>query len=114
MENLEEQCLEKLNKILSKFDLKINIIYVAPYCVRQYRLVDRFLPETNWLGLWFSLNGLLFYNQSIFRCLESYYDIYSGSEVNGFQRYIEAYQFIQPLKSSCLEEFIIKMDLLEI
>ena len=45
MENLEKQCLEKLDKILSKFDLKIDIVHVASLNVCQYRLIDNSLIE---------------------------------------------------------------------
>ena len=114
MENLEQRCLEKLDKILSKFDLKIDIVHIASLNVCQYRLVDKSLSKTDWLGLWLSLDGLLFNNQSIFKCLEFYYNRFSDSQLSILQRYVKTYQFIQPLKSSCLEEFIIKCDLVGI
>ena len=125
MENLEEQCLEKLDKILSKFDLAINIVNI-PNVECQYRLIDNSLsktPYSEWLGLWLSVSNILLHRNSIFKCLESYHDFItnrslsfhmSSMEINFYQRYSKAYQFIQPLKSSCLEEFLIKCDLVGI
>ena len=125
MENLEQRCLEKLDKILSKFDLAINIVNIPPIeC--QYRLVDNSLsktPYSDWLGLWLSVSNILLHHNSIFKCLESYHDFItdkslsvhmSHEEINFYQRYSKVYQFIQPLKSSCLEEFLIKCDLVGI
>jgi hypothetical protein len=42
------------------------------------------------------------------------YNRFSDSQLSILQRYVKTYQFIQPLKSSCLEEFIIKCDLVGI
>ena len=131
MESLEQRCLEKLNKILSKFDLKIDIINLEPLNIWQYRFVDNSINKADWkavqLGSWLSLNDLLFNQQSIFECLESYYDVTNA--INNFnflpnvthniissryKRYSKVYQFLQPLKSSCLEELIINMDLMGI
>jgi hypothetical protein len=129
MENLEQRCLEKLNKLLSKFDLKIEIVHIASLSVWQYRLVDNLTNKSDWkvewLGLWLSLNDLLFRQQSsIFECLDSYYDAVNSSsfkyirwsdiQLSRLQRCSKAYQFIQQLKSCCLEEFIIRCDLLDI
>ena len=126
MENLEQRCLEKLDKILSKFDLAINIVNI-PNVECQYRLVDNSLsktPYSEWLGLWLSVsNILLLYRNSIFECLKSYHDFItdgalsvhlSPMEIKFYQRYSEVYQFIQPLKSKCLEEFLIRCDLVGI
>ena len=122
MENLEKQCLEKLDKILSKFDLAINIVNI-PNVECQYRLVDNSLsktPYSEWLGLWLSVSNILLHRNSIFKCLESYHDFItnrslsfhmSSEEIKFYQRYSEVYQFIQPLKSKCLEEFLIRCDL---
>jgi hypothetical protein len=130
MESLEQRCLEKLSKILSTFDLKIDIVNLEPLNIWQYRFIDNSINKadwkTAWLGSWLSLNELLFTQHSIFECLETYYNIVN--KINNFnflpnvtcaasstyQRYSEVYQFIQPLKSSCLEEFIIKCDLMGI
>ena len=128
MENLEKQCLEKLDKILSKFDLKINIINLASLNVWKYQLVDKLSDKTDWktawLGSWLSLNDLLFTQHSIFECLESYYNIDNNFNFltymsniqlsSAYKRYSKAHQFIQPLKSNCLEELVIRMDLLGI
>ena len=125
MENLEQRCLEKLDKILSKFDLAINIVNI-PNVECQYRLVDNSLSKTSyseWLGLWLSVSNILLHHNSIFKCLESYHDFItnrsssfhmSPMEIKFYQRYSEVYQFIQPLKSNCLEEFLIKCDLMGI
>ena len=113
-ENIEQICLEKLNKILSKFDLKIEIIHIASLNVWQYRLVDNFLPNNSyadWLYSWSSILDMLACRNSIFECL----DTYSEYEVNSYlyQRYSEAYNAIKYLENiSSLEEFIIKCDLL--
>lgn len=126
MNNLEKQCLDKLDKILSKFGLVINIVNI-PNIECQYRLVDNSLlnnPYTGWLGLWLSVsNILLLHRNSIFECLKSYHDCItdgvlsvhmSSMEIKFYQRYSEVYQFIQPLKSNCLEEFLIKCELMGI
>lgn len=130
MENLEQRCLEKLDKILSKFNLKIDIVNHESLNFCQYCLVDNSINKTywkaDWLKSWLSLNDLLFNQQSIFEYLESYYNV--TNKINNFnflpnvtytassayQRYSEAYQLLQPLKSSCLEELVIKMDLIGI
>jgi hypothetical protein len=130
MESLELRCLEKLNKILSKFDLKIDIVNLEPLNIWQYRFIDNSINKADWkavqLGSWLSLNDLLFNQQSIFECLEPYYNVVN--KINNFnflpnvtctasstyQRYSEVYQFIQPLKSCCLEEFLIRCDLIGI
>ena len=122
MENLETQCLEKLNKILSKFDLTIDIVNFASLNIWQYRLVDKLGDKTDWnascLGLWLSLNELLFDHHSIFECLESYYNtsnefkFLATIKYSAYQRYSKAYLYIRPLKSDCLEEFLINCDLM--
>jgi hypothetical protein len=108
MENLEQICLEKLNKILSKFDLKIESIHNALCNVWQYRLVDNSnLPETtyfDWLASWTSISNILMHRNSIFECLSLY---------SSYQRYINAYNNIKYLENiSSLEEFLIKCDLI--
>jgi hypothetical protein len=53
MEILEKECLDRLNKILSKFDLKIEFFHIKSNA--WYRLVDNSLSKntySNWLGLW--------------------------------------------------------------
>lgn len=122
MENLEKECLDRLNKILSKFYLEISIVNI-PNVECQYRLIDNSIsktPYSDWLGLWLSVSNILLHRNSIFECLKSYH-IYINNkaifrmtpdEIKFYQRYSKVYQFIQPLKSCCLEEFIIKCDLL--
>jgi hypothetical protein len=121
MENLEKECLDRLNKILSKFYLQIDIVHIVSLNVWQYRLVDNLSDKTEWLGLWLSVNEILFHNISIFDCLKSYHIIVNDFNLLShithnissiYKRYSEAYQFLQPLKSSCIEEFIIKCDLM--
>ena len=113
MENLEKQCLEKLNNILSKFNLEIEATYIESPNVWQYRLVDNFLPKNTcfgWLYIWSSISDMLMHRNSIFECLRSYayfeYNSYS------YKRYLEAYNVIKYLENiCCLEEFIIRCDL---
>jgi hypothetical protein len=119
MENLEQRCLEKLNKILSKFNLKIEIFYNASLTVWQYHLVDNFLPNNtyaDWLYSWSSILDMLTCCNSIFECLDTYTE-YSedGFNLYTYQRYSEAYNAIKYLENiCCLEELIIKMDLMGI
>ena len=120
MENLEQRCLEKLNNILSKFDLKIEIINIQSNL--EYLLVDNSLPEIDWLGPWLSISHILVYKRTIFDCMKEYYDIVNSStfsyiqlsdvHLSRFQRYSKIYQSIQLLKSDSLEEFLIKCDLM--
>jgi hypothetical protein len=121
MENLEQKCLEKLNKILSKFDLKIEIINIQSNFL-EYLLVDNSMSEIDWLGPWLSISHILVSSYSIFDCLKKYYDTvnsssfsyihFSDSQLSKFQRYSKVYQSIQHLKSCYLEEFIFKCDLM--
>jgi hypothetical protein len=105
MENLEQRCLEKLNNILFKFDLKIEIVHNALLNVWQYRLVDNLSKSSyfNWLASWSSISNILMHHNSIFKCLSSY----------SYRRYFDAYNNIKYLENiSSLEEFIIKCDLI--
>jgi hypothetical protein len=113
MENLEKECLKKLNKILSKFDLKIEkieIVHIKSRNVWQYRLIDNRLSHQNsysaGLCFWLSISDILIHgkrNNSIFDCLSSY----------SYKRYFDAYNTIKHLKNfCCLEEFMLKMDLM--
>ena len=121
MENLENQCLEKLNKILSKFDLQIVIIKVNQLNQRQCRLVYK-NDTVNWLALWLSISDMLFERTTIFECLNSYYIVLSTPKYNRpdicndrlskFQACSAAYKEIEPLKSSSFEEFLINCDLM--
>ena len=127
--NLENQCLEKLNRILSKFNLQIVIIK-ANKLNMLYRLIYK-NNTANWLESWLSMSKMLFARQiskyitnSIFEYLNSYYTVISNPLFNPldmskdtlsrFQDCSDAYKEIVPLKSSCLEEFIIKCDLMGI
>jgi hypothetical protein len=122
MENLEEQCLEKLNIILSKFNLNIDIVNIQSNL--EYRLIDNSLPKTEWLAPWLSISDILVYRQSIFDRMKVYYDTINSSnflyiqlsdiQLSRFQRYSKVYQSIQSLKSSSLEEFLINCDLMGI
>ncbi len=124
MKNLENQCLEKLNIFLSKFDLKIEIVHLTSLNVWQYRLVDNLSSDkTEWLGLWLSVNEMLFHNISIFECLKSYQIIvnyfnmlaHATHNISSiYKRYSKVYQSLQSLKSSSLEEFLINCDLMGI
>jgi hypothetical protein len=111
MENLEQRCLEKLNKILSKFNLKIEIFHNVSRNVWQYILIDNYSTKdtySNRLCLWSSISDMLIPNKhrnSIFECLNLY----------SYRRYLEAYNAIKYLENiCCLEEFIFKCDLIGI
>ena len=122
MKTLEEHCLEKINKILSKFDLKIESIYLELLNIWQYRLVDNFLPKIEWFDPWLSISDILVERNSIFNRMKLYYDTINSSnfsyiqfsdiQLSRFQRYSKIYQSIQTLKSCCLEDFLIKCDLM--
>ena len=134
MENLEKQCLDRLNKILSKCDLEINIVVVSSIeC--QYRLNIKSVSKNgyhNWICLWLSVPDIFInnkYNRSIFKRLYTYYNIFtehytknkpilnyeSDSHLYTVQQCAKAYKDIQCLENiSCLEEFIIKCDLMGI
>ena len=116
MENLEQRCLEKLNKILSKFNLKIEIFYNTSLTIWQYHLVDNFLPNSDyagWLYSWSSILDMLTCRNSIFECLNQYSEYEFNSHL--YQRYSEAFNTIKHLENICsLEEFIIKCDLIGI
>ena len=109
MENLEKQCLEKIDKILSKFDL--NIEHIISSDVWQYRLIDNRASQNSYfysLCFWLSISDILIHSKhsySIFDCLKTY----------SYRRYSEAYNAIKPLENiCCLEELIIKIDLIGI
>jgi hypothetical protein len=129
--NLETQCLEKLNIILFKFNLQIVVIKVNQLNQRQYRLVYK-NNTADWLALWLSMSDMLFMcvTRTIFDFLNSYYTVMSNpsfdpSDIPSFNqldmyndtlsRYqdcSDAYKEIMPLKSSSLEEFLIKCNLM--
>ena len=129
MENLEKQCLEKLNNILSKFNLQVVIINDNQLNHRRYQLIYK-NDTANWIALWLSISEILFirtisgYRTSIFKCLEPYYGVTSDPSFNHFdisketvfrfQACSDAYKEIAPLQSDSFEEFIIKCDLMGI
>ncbi len=122
---LETRCLEKLNIILSKFNLQIVVIKVNHVNQRQYRLVYK-NNTADWLVLWLSVNEMLFTytTRTIFGFLNSYYTVMSNSSFNRldmtkdtlsrFYDCSNAYKEILHLKSSSLEEFLINCDLMGI
>ena len=117
---LEKQCLERLNNILSKFNLQI--VKVNWLDRRQYRLIYK-NDIVNWLMLWLSMSDMLF-SRTIFEYLSSYHEVISNPAFNRFdmnknalyrfQDCSDAYKEIAPLKSDSFEEFIIKYDLMRI
>ena len=80
------------------------------------------MPQIDYLGPWLSISHILVSSQSIVDRMKEYYDtinnssfsyiVWSDIQLSKFKRYSKVYQFIQHLKSSCLEEFIIKCDLM--
>jgi hypothetical protein len=120
--NLEKQCLEKLNNILSKFNLQIVIIKVNHVNQCQYRLVYK-NNTANWIALWLSMSDMLF-TRTIFECLNSYYNVISKPSFNRldmskdtlsrFQDCSDAYKEIAPLQSDSVTEFLINCDLMGI
>ena len=123
MQNLEKHCLEKLNIILSKFNLNINIVNIQSNL--EYRLIDNSLPKTEWVAPWLSISDILIHKPSmlsIFDRMKVYYDTFNSSgfsyiqlsdiQLSRFQRYAKVYQSIQLLKSNSLEEFLINCDLM--
>ena len=123
---LEKQCIERLNNILSKFNLQI--VKVNWLDRRQYRLIYK-NDTANWIESWLSISDMLFtrtisryLTNSIFECLKTYYLVVSNPLFNRrnmrkdilyrFQDCSAAYKEIQSLKSDSFEEFIIKCDLM--
>ena len=112
MKNIEEEIINRLNKILSKYDLKItNHIYKS---WSGYHLDDEITYD--FICGWESIDEMLFdSSSSLFHSLNPYYkdvDINRCMEFEIYERYAGAYKEIQPLQSNCLEEFIIKCDLM--
>ena len=112
--SLDYICLERLNNMLSRFNLKIVSVKISSLNVNQYRLIYEMYNE-NWIGMWKSISDMMFKpTNSIFDCLESYYVSCLG--IQEYQStlpsmlYINcyhAYQAIKHLKSSSLEEFLV-------
>jgi hypothetical protein len=121
MENLEEEIINRLNKILSKYSLKIII--------NDYNLLDiiYYLNDEitdNFICSWESIDDMLFDSSfSLFYRLRLYYtDILYFSHIQPitkrnkifkrYKRYAAAYNNIKHLENiSCLEEIMIKCDL---
>ena len=117
--SLDYICLELLNNMLSKFNLKIVSVKISSLNVNQYRLVYETYNE-NWIGIWKSISDMMFKpTNSIFDFLKSYYVVFSdyhfkgmSSEIyNRYKNCSNAYQTVKHLKSSSLEEFLVKYDL---
>ena len=130
MENLENQCLEKLNKILYRFKLKVIIINVKMLNQCQHRLIYK-NNNDYCIASWLSLSDMLFtrttsgyMTNSIYGCLKTYYVIISNQAVNPlgmnkdtlsrFQACSDAYKEIICLASCSFEELLIKCDLMGI
>ena len=105
--------------MLSKFNLKIVSVKISSLNVNQYRLVYETYNE-NWIGIWKSISDMMFKpTNSIFDFLKSYYVVFSdyhfkgmSSEIyNRYKNCSNAYQTVKHLKSSSLEEFLVKYDL---
>ena len=117
MENLENQCLERLNNILFKFDLQV--VNRDDEFQNKYVLLD--IQENHIVSSYKSINEMLFSSQPIFyallmhkMCL-SFFIAAVPTMGKRYQRYINAYNNIKNLEnSSSLEELVIKMDLLGI
>ena len=130
MENLEEHCLERLNNILSKFDLQVVKHGVESQI--KYVLVDISnnpysgdIHVNNDMLKWPSINTMLCSSRSIFYILSqhvenaAYFGLFDYNAprkiYEKYQRYSEAYNNIKYLENSnCLEEIILKMDLMGI
>ena len=116
MKNIEEEIIFRLNKILSKYDLKITNYTYRSCNMDGYQLDDQITYD--FIRIWESIDEMLFDSScSLFHSLYPYYkdvDINRGMEFEIYERCAGAYKEIQPLKSSCLEELIIKMDLMGI
>jgi hypothetical protein len=128
MEDLEEQCIEKLNKLLYNYGLKIIYTSVLSNLFYDYYLYD----EINRCHIykWTLFDNILFNHDSydsLFYKLHQYYKDYVylvsiqpqiNKKINQqhiWKRYADAYDNIKHLEnSSCLEEIIIKMDLMGI
>lgn len=117
MENLEDICLDKLNKILSEFDLKVSIVRIKSISVCQYRLTYGNCNE-NWIGYWKSLSDMLIKKQdwTIFDCLQQYHGVskHLKSSVLQYKNLSDAYNSIKCLQSDSLEEFMINCNLIGI
>jgi hypothetical protein len=117
MENLEEEIINRLNKILSKHSLKITNDTYKLCDMGGYQLDDEITYD--FICGWESIDEMLFdSSSSLFYRLNFYYknvDINRCMEFEIYERYADAYNDIKLFEnSSCLEEIIIKMDLIGI
>jgi hypothetical protein len=139
MENLEKQCLEKMNNILEKHSMKI--IHVRVHDRFQFRLIDQMISDNDILKslkpvlyTWHELRDIFIkydnrkrycYDNTIIEVLFRHYNIlHEGSFkllkmpdniISRYMRYSNAYNEIKNLDScDSLEEFLIKMDLMGI
>lgn len=126
MENLEEEIINKLNKLLFKYNLKlINEKEINSPIKMMYYLIDE--KSKIYLHGWSSIDELVLdYLYSLFYRMNQYYKeilYYPHMQLNTkrdkklerYKRYAAAYNDIKHLEnSSCLEEIIIKMDLMGI
>lgn len=130
MENIEELCLNRLNTLLSKFNLRIATIKDKQLNLCQYKLIYKNNTDDE-LALWLSIPDILFNHMislyksdSIFVCLASYHKTMSSPIFNTFimnketlsmfQDCSAAYEEIISLKFNSFEEFLIKCDLMGI
>ena len=130
MKNIEEFCLNKLNTLLSKFNLRIATIKDKQLNLCQYKLIYKNNTD-NELALWLSIPDILFNHiislyksDSIFICLASYHKVMASPTFNNlimnketlsmYQDCSVAYEEITSLKFDSFEEFIIKCDLMGI
>ena len=124
MENLEKEIINRLNKILSKYGLKINNNAYNLLDVSYY-LYDEITDKIIW-G-WESIDEMLFSPLcSLFRRLNRYHedilyfssiqvDIKRTKNFEICERYADAYNVIKQFENiGCLEELAIKMDLMGI
>ena len=116
MENLENICLEKLNKILSEFNLKVSDVHSKLVSDWKYKLTYDNSNE-NWIVCyWTSVSDMLFEEQvcTIFDSLQYYQEVPRQSEslMLQYKDLSDAYSAIKCLRSNSLEEFIINCDLI--
>lgn len=121
MENLEEEIINRINKILSKYSLKITNDTYKLCDMNGYQLDDEI--TNGFICSWESIDEMLFDSSlSLFNKLNHYYNtayIQSitkrSKTLERYKRYAAAYDSIKYLKNiSCLEELTIKMDLIGI
>lgn len=118
MKNLEKEIINRLNKLLSTYGLKIT---TSTY--KKYYLEDEI--TNSFIHIWDSIDKMLFDSLfSLFCILKKYYtdilyfsyiqpNIKQNKTFEYYKRYAAIYDNIKYLENnSCLEELIIKMDLM--